>query len=69
MIILIFIGYALLAVYEFVPLYKQKKWVDFWVNAALYVFSFTIAALLSLNIPVPSPAVPISRAVTSLFGK
>jgi hypothetical protein len=63
------IGYALLAVYEFVPLYKQKLWKDFWVNVALGVISFVIAILLCLDVRLPSPEGPIRELITSIFGK
>lgn len=69
MIVLAVILYALIAVYELVPLYKQRQWKDFWVNAVLGTFSFTIAILLCLGIDIPSPARPIQEAITSLFGK
>ncbi|KNY25826.1 hypothetical protein [Pseudobacteroides cellulosolvens] len=69
MIILVIILYITLAIYEFVPLYKQKQWKDFWVNAALWTFSFTIGSLIALNVDIPSPAPPIREAITSLFGR
>jgi hypothetical protein len=69
MLVLVLIGYALLVIYDFVPLYKQKLWRDFYVNAALGTLSFATAVLLSLGVEIPSPAVPIKGVVTTLFGK
>ena len=69
MIVITIIGYGLLAIYEFVPLYKQKFWHDFWTNGILMIFSFTIAILISLNVPIPSPEKPIRELVISMFGK
>lgn len=69
MIILVIIVYVSLAIYEFVPLYKQKQWKDFWVNTALWTFSFAIGTLIALNVDVPTPTPLIREAVTSLFGK
>lgn len=69
MILLVLISYGLLAVYEFLPLYKQKLWKDFWVNAVIYLLSLTIAVLMSLGIKIPSPEAPIREAITSMFGK
>lgn len=63
------IGYALLSIYEFVPLYKQKLWTDFWVNTVLTTVSFVIAILLCFNVKIPSPQAPIGMLVTSIFGK
>jgi hypothetical protein len=69
MIILVIIVYVLLAGYEFIPLYRQKLWSDFWANAVIGVFSFTIAILLSLDVKVPSPVKPIREFIISIFGK
>jgi hypothetical protein len=69
MFILVIIGYSFLAIYEFIPLYKQKFWNDFWVNAILAVLSLTFAMLLSFNLELPSPEKPIREFITSIFGK
>lgn len=69
MLVLVIIGYSFLAIYEFIPLYKQKFWNDFWINAVLGLFSFTIAILLCLNVEIPSPETPIRELITSIFGK
>jgi len=62
-------GYACLAIYEYIPLYKQKLWFDFWTNIALGSFSFTFAILLCLDVKIPSPEKPIREFITSIFGK
>lgn len=69
MLVLVLVIYALLAVYEYIPLYKQKLWRDFWTNTVLGFFSFVIAVLLSLGIKIPSPETPIRYAITLIFGK
>lgn len=69
MLVLAIIGYAFLAIYEYVPLYKQKLWPDFWVNSVLGIFSFTIAILLCLDVKFPSPEKPIRDLITLIFGK
>ncbi|HOV28444.1 MAG TPA: hypothetical protein PK566_19080 [Pseudobacteroides sp.] len=69
MVILVVLFYISLAVYEFVPLYKQKQWKDFWVNTVFWTVSFAMALLITLDVKVPSPAHPIRDAITSLFGE
>jgi hypothetical protein len=69
LIILIIAGYSILLIYEFVPLYKQRLWHDFWVNAILGVLSFTVAILLCLDVVIPGPERPIREFITSIFGK
>lgn len=69
MFIFVLLGYTLLAIYEYVPLYKQREMKDFWVNTTLGIISFTIAMLLSFGVKIPSPEAPIREVITSLFGK
>lgn len=69
MLILAIIGYTFLYAFELIPLYKQKLWQDFWADAALGIFSFTIAVLLCLNVKIPSPEKPIRELIISMFGK
>ena len=69
LIILVVLGYSLLAVYEFVPLYKQQLWRDLWSNAILGILSFSIAMLLCLNVKIPSPEKPLRELIVYIFGK
>lgn len=67
--VIVLAGYALLALYEFIPLYRQKLWQDFWVNAAIGGLSLVTALLLCFKVGIPSPAVPIRTFITAIFGK
>jgi hypothetical protein len=69
LLIVIIAGYAIWAVYDLVPLYKQKFWHDFWTDIMLGLFSFTFAILLNTNIKIPSIEKPIRILITSIFGK
>jgi hypothetical protein len=69
MIVIVVISYTILGVFEFVPLYKQKKWPDIIVNAVLFSFSFVVAVLLCFEVDIPSPSGSIRRVVISIFGK
>lgn len=69
MIVLTVIGYALLVVFEFLPLYKKKLWRDFWTDTLIGTFSIVVAILLSLNVNIPSPVKPIGEFIISIFGK
>lgn len=69
MLVLVITAYTFLAIFEFIPLYKQKFWRDFWVNAVLFSFSFTVMMLLCFNIKIPSPEKPIRELIISIFGK
>ncbi len=69
MCVLAIAAYSLLGAYELIPLYKQKLWRDFWVNAALGSLAFAITLLLCFDVKIPSPEQPIREFITSLFGK
>lgn len=69
MVVVTLIVYALLAIYEFVPLYKEKRWREFYVNLVLSVISLVLAFLISINVKVPSPLKPIEPIIYSLIGK
>ncbi|MDP4093383.1 MAG: hypothetical protein Q8920_08485 [Bacillota bacterium] len=69
MFIIVILIYSVVFLYDFLPLYKQKEWKEFIVNACLGLVSFTIALLLSFNLKIPSPEAPIREIITSIFGK
>lgn len=69
MFLLVLATYTFLGVYEFVPLYKQKLWKDFFVNMGIGIVSLCIALLLSFEIVVPSPTYPIRDFIRSIIGK
>lgn len=69
MLILIIIIYTAMAFYEFIPLYKEKQWRDFRVNAVLFSISFIVIVLLDFKVYIPSPARPIQDFIISIFGK
>lgn len=69
MLVFTLFTYSLLAIYELVPLYKQKHWRDFWVTFIIGVCSLTYALLISFEVNVPSPAKPIQEFIISIRGK
>lgn len=69
MFIIVLIGYGILGIYEFVPLYMEKRWKEFYVNLALSVISFTLALLISLKVKIPSPLKPVESIIYFLFGE
>lgn len=69
MFILVIVTYTAFAIYEFVPLYKQKLWREFGINLVLGLISLVIAIMLSLDIKIPSPVYPLEDLITALTGK
>jgi 4-hydroxybenzoate polyprenyltransferase len=69
MVIIVIASYMVLAIFEFVPLYKEKQFPDLWVNGALFFLSFVVGILLCIGVDIPSPSTPIREVVISIFGK
>jgi hypothetical protein len=63
------IVYSIWAVYELVPLYKQKYWRELWTNIVAGSFTFTLVVLICIDVKIPSPEEPIREFITSIFGK
>lgn len=69
MFVVVILIYALLGIYEFVPLYREKRWREFYVNLGLGVISFILAFLISIDVKIPSPLKPIEPIIYYLTGK
>jgi hypothetical protein len=69
MFVLAIIGYTILIIYEFIPLYKQKLSRDFWADTVIGILSFTIAILLCMDVRIPSPEKPIREFIFMIYGK
>jgi uncharacterized membrane protein HdeD (DUF308 family) len=66
---LVIAGYSIWAVYELIPLFKQKIWRDFWLDIVMGLLSLSLFLLLCFNVKLPSPEKPIREIVISIFGK
>jgi putative effector of murein hydrolase len=53
---------------DLIPLYKEKKWMSFWVYATVLGIVFVIALLLAFNIKIPSPADPLKEIIVVIWG-
>jgi len=69
MFVIVIAGYILLGIYEFVPLYKEKRWKEFYVNMVLTFISFSLALLISIDVKIPSPVKPIEAIIKTIFGR
>ena len=59
---------GLFVIFDLIPIYKQKKWKVFWVYTILFAFSYVNHLLFTLGVKIPSPAVPIKKVVSFIFG-
>jgi hypothetical protein len=56
------------AINDLVPVYRNRQMKVFWTYAAIMALFVFAAVLISLNIDIPSPVVPINKMVTFIFG-
>ena len=55
-------------IFDLLPIFHQKQWKAFWVYVILISFSYVVHILYLLDIKFPSPAVPIKKLVSYIFG-
>lgn len=69
---IVFLIYFLIYIFfvftELIPLYQNKYLKLFWVYSTLMMVSLAITLMIALEIKIPSPAVPIKKAVSAIFG-
>lgn len=67
-IILCTLVYSVFIIFDLVPLFQQKKWAEFWVYLSIIIVAYVVHFLYVIGIDVPSPAVPLKRLVSYIFG-
>lgn len=53
---------------DLMPVYKKKQWNVFWAYISILSLDFVMVLLLAMNVPLPSPSLPIKKIVTTIFG-
>lgn len=54
---------------DLVPIYRNKQWKVFWIYAAMMALLVFVSALIRLHIDIPSPATPLKKLITIIFGQ
>ncbi len=67
MIILVLIVFGLLALSDFPPLVKSRKWYEVAVLSALYVFALVLAALYTFDVVLPSPIKGVQKLIVDVL--
>lgn len=49
---------------DLVPIYQNRQWQLFWIYTAMMVLICVLSMLISLDINIPSPAVPLKRMIS-----
>ncbi len=68
LILLYTLAYIFFVFIDLIPLYQSKCWKLFWTYSILMTVSYIIIFLIVLEVKIPSPAVPIKKAVSAIFG-
>jgi hydrogenase/urease accessory protein HupE len=68
MIIMTIATVVFLILTDLIQIYQQKRWKLFWVYSLMIVSVIVLAILISFDIRIPSPAVPLKNAVKAIFG-
>ncbi len=53
---------------ELVPLYQEQQWMSFWVYTILLIVVFFLAILIDMKVEIPSPADPIKKLISAIWG-
>lgn len=53
---------------DLVPIYQKKQWLLLWVYSAMILFVYLINILIAAGIRIPSPAAPLKKIVTAIWG-
>lgn len=60
--------FAFFIMIDLIPLYKNRKWKSFWTYTALLSVSYVFNLLIVIDVKLPSPAIPIKKMLSTLFG-
>lgn len=55
-------------IFDLIPIFQQKQFKAFWVYIVLISFSYVLSLLLVIDIKLPSPAEPLKKLVSFVFG-
>ena len=53
---------------DLVPVYKKRQLLLFWVYTLMMTLVLVLTMLISSGARIPSPAVPLERMVSKIFG-
>lgn len=60
--------YILFILIDLLPIYGSKNKKLLWVYSIIWLFSYIILILISINVKIPSPALAIEKLITWIYG-
>lgn len=58
----------LFIIFDLVPLYEKKKLKVFWIYLIMIITAYIVHMLDTVGVKIPSPAEPIKKIVTYIWG-
>lgn len=52
---------------DLIPLFREKKWLEGWIYISAIAFVLILSLLIALGIDIPSPVIPIKKAVSAIW--
>jgi hypothetical protein len=69
---ILFLSITLICIFfimvDLVPIYQKKQWWVFGVYSTMLVFIYILTILIALNVNIPSPANPLKKIVSVIWG-
>lgn len=53
---------------DIIPIYRNKQWMEFWIYLPLIAATYALVVILALGIKIPSPAGPLKKIVSLIWG-
>lgn len=53
---------------DLIPIYQEKQWKTFWIYSAMITLALFFTILVAMDVPIPSPSIPIKKIIYSIFG-
>lgn len=53
---------------DLVPIYQRKQWGLFWIYLSAILLVQVLVLLIDFNVKIPSPAVPLEKMVSAIWG-
>jgi hypothetical protein len=59
--------YALIFIFDLLPMMKKKEWKALFLTLPVFMITYITSILYALNIDIPSLANPIKEVVVTMF--
>lgn len=68
MVVSISLVCTLFILIDLVTIYRNKQWWTFGVYSTMLVFVYVLTLLIASGIKIPSPAIPLKKIISAIYG-